>query len=88
LTRKQIFELSWKSSTAALFILITLALFGEIVLSKIFRVELYSLKITGGIVLFMIGLVAIREGLFVNRDENQKQMKERQCRFLHLATLR
>ena len=86
LTRKQIFELSWKSSTAALFILITLALFGEIVLSKIFRVELYSLKITGGIVLFMIGLVAIREGHFVNRDENQKQMNFTDLSLIPLAT--
>lgn len=86
LTRKQIFELSWKSSTAALFILITLALFGEIVLSKIFRVELYSLKITGGIVLFMIGLVAIREGHFVNRDERQKQLNFTDLSLIPLAT--
>ena len=86
LTRKQIFELSWKSSSAALFILITLALFGEIVLSKIFRVELYSLKITGGIVLFMIGLVAIREGHFVNRDERQKQMNFTDLSLIPLAT--
>ena len=69
LSKRQIWELSWKSSAAALLILIVLATCGELVLSKIFRVELYSLKITGGIVLFMIGLVAIREGRFVNRSE-------------------
>ena len=86
LTRKQIVELSWKSSTAALLILITLATFGEIVLSKIFRVELYSLKITGGIVLFMIGLVAIREGHFVNRDESQKQIDFTDLSLIPLAT--
>ena len=86
LTRKQIFELSWKSSTAALLILITLATFGEIVLSKIFRVELYSLKITGGIVLFMIGLVAIREGHFVNKDEKQKQIDFTDLSLIPLAT--
>ena len=86
LTRKQIAELSWKSSTAALLILITLATFGEIVLSKIFRVELYSLKITGGIVLFMIGLVAIREGHFVNRDESPKQIDFTDLSLIPLAT--
>ena len=86
LTRKQIAELSWKSSTAASLILITLATFGEIVLSKIFRVELYSLKITGGIVLFMIGLVAIREGHFVNRDESQKQIDFTDLSLIPLAT--
>lgn len=86
LTKKQIFELSWKSSTAALLILITLATFGEIVLSKIFRVELYSLKITGGIVLFMIGLVAIREGHFVNKDEHQEQIDFTDLSLIPLAT--
>ncbi len=86
LTKKQIFELSWKSSTAALLILIMLATFGEIVLSKIFRVELYSLKITGGIVLFMIGLVAIREGHFVNKDEHQKQIDFTDLSLIPLAT--
>lgn len=69
LTAQQIRELAWKSSLAALIILIALAGAGEIVLSKIFRVELYSLKITGGLVLFMIGWMAVREGRFVNRQE-------------------
>ena len=86
LNKRQIFELSWKSSTAALLILITLATFGEIVLSKIFRVELYSLKITGGIVLFMIGLVAIREGHFVNKDESSKQIDFTDLSLIPLAT--
>lgn len=86
LTKKQIFELSWKSSAAALLILITLATFGEIVLSKIFRVELYSLKITGGIVLFMIGMVAIREGRFVNRNEDQERINFTDLSLIPLAT--
>lgn len=70
LSTKQIRELAWKSSLAALLILIVLAGAGEIVLSKVFRVELYSLKITGGMVLFMIGWLAVREGRFVNQKEN------------------
>ena len=86
LTRKQIWELSWKSSAAALMILIVLATFGELVLSKIFRVELYSLKITGGIVLFMIGMVAIREGRFVNRDEHQERISFTDLSLIPLAT--
>ncbi len=71
LTKKQVWELSWKSSIAALVILSILAGTGEIILSKIFRVDLYSLKITGGIVLFLIGLTAVREGRFINRVEHQ-----------------
>ncbi|MPM73948.1 hypothetical protein SDC9_120933 [bioreactor metagenome] len=70
LTKAEIFELAWKSSLAALVILVALAGAGEMVLSKIFRVELYSLKITGGLVLFMIGWVAVREGRFVIRKEH------------------
>lgn len=69
LSGKQVRELAWKSSLAALLILIVLAGAGEIVLSKIFRVELYSLKITGGMVLFMIGWIAVREGRFINKKE-------------------
>ena len=69
LSVRQIRELAWKSSLAALVILVVLAGAGEIVLSKIFRVELYSLKITGGMVLFMIGWIAVREGRFINKKE-------------------
>ena len=74
LTRKQIFELSWKSSGAALLILVFLAAAGEIVLSRIFRVELYSLRITGGLVVFLIGWIAIREGRFMQK--RHQSMKE------------
>lgn len=86
LSRRQILELSWKSSAAALIILIVLATFGEIVLSKIFRVQLYSLKITGGLVLFMIGMIAIREGRFVNRNENQERINFTDLSLIPLAT--
>ncbi len=70
LTRKQIVELSWKSSLAALCILVALAGAGEIVLSRIFKVELYSLRITGGLILFMIGWTAVREGRFIQKQEH------------------
>ena len=44
------------------------------VLSKIFRVELYSLRITGGLVVFLIGWTAIREGRFMQK--RHQSMKE------------
>lgn len=69
LDRRQIFELSWKSSLAALLILVLLAGAGEMVLSRIFRVELYSLKITGGLILFFIGWTAVREGHFMRQAQ-------------------
>ena len=70
LTKRQIWELSWKSSVAALVILIVLAGAGEIVLRRVFKVELYSLRITGGLILFMIGWTAVREGRFIQKREH------------------
>ncbi|MBE6386300.1 MAG: MarC family protein [Lentisphaerae bacterium] len=70
LKRRHIFELSWKSSLAALVILILLAGAGDLLLTRIFRVELYSLRITGGLVVFMIGWSAVREGRFHPKSES------------------
>lgn len=67
LTKKQNFELSWKSSAAALVILLILSAAGHFILSRIFRVEIYSLQITGGLVVFVIGWTAINEGRFVKK---------------------
>ena len=36
----------------------------------VFKVELYSLRITGGLILFMIGWTAVREGRFVQKQEH------------------
>lgn len=67
LTQKQNFELSWKSSLAALLILLILSAAGHFILSRIFRVEIYSLQITGGLVVFVIGWTAINEGRFIKK---------------------
>ncbi len=64
LRRRQIFELAWKSSAAALVILIALSIAGEFVLSRVFKVEIYSLRISGGLMLFIIGWTAVAEGRF------------------------
>ena len=76
LNNKQVRELSWKSSLAALIILCFLAWAGEVVLSKIFRVDLYSLKITGGMILFTIGFLAVRQGHFVNQESTDGHNKQ------------
>lgn len=71
LTKKQNLELSWKSSLAAFLILALLAGVGDFLLRRIFRVELYSLQITGGLVVFLLGWTAIREGRFIQRQQNE-----------------
>ena len=70
LSRRHIFELAWKSSVAALLILIILAGAGDLLLTRIFRVEMYSLRMTGGLIVFMIGWSAIREGRFHPKTES------------------
>ena len=71
LEMRQIWELSWKSSLAALLMLISFAIVGQFVLEQIFRISLYSLKITGGLVIFFIGWMAVREGKFFQKRENE-----------------
>lgn len=71
LTKKQNLELSWKSSLAAFLILALLAGVGDFLLRRIFRVELYSLQITGGLVVFLLGWTAIREGRFIQKQQNE-----------------
>lgn len=85
LTRKQCFELSWKSSVAALLILILLAAAGQFILSRIFRVELYSLQITGGLVVFLIGWTAIREGRFIQKQQEQMRLSMTDLSLVPLA---
>ncbi len=68
LTRSENRELSWKSSAAALTILILLAVAGNFIFSKVFRVEIYSLQITGGVIVFFIGLNAVQQGRFIQKE--------------------
>ena len=70
LNSKQVFELSWKSSLAALGILASFAIIGQFVLNEIFRIDRYSLKITGGFVLFFVGWTAIQQGRFFQKRDH------------------
>jgi multiple antibiotic resistance protein len=67
-SRKQLFNISAKSTFIALVILLLLAVAGYFVLKKIFHVEIYSLQVAGGIILFLIGLTAVRKGHFYEQD--------------------
>lgn len=71
LSQRAVRELAWKSSLAAFLILVFLAATGDALLTRVFKVELYSLRITGGLVVFMIGWTAVREGRFVQQREHK-----------------
>lgn len=85
LTRKQIFELSWKSSGAAFLMLMLFEFVGLFVLKKIFRIDLYALQITGGLVIFVIGWLAVREGRFFQKRENEMRQDFNELSVVPLA---
>ena len=61
-----------KSSLIAAFILIIFTFFGNFLLSNVFRVNVYSFQIVGGLVLLIRGYHALNRGLFFETEINQK----------------
>jgi multiple antibiotic resistance protein len=61
-----------KSSLFAALILLALGAGGDFILTKIFHVQLYSLKTAAGIILFFVGYNALSKGIFFEVDEKQK----------------
>ncbi|MCX7846973.1 MAG: MarC family protein [bacterium] len=53
-----------KSTVAAFVILCVLTVIGNVVLDKVFNVELFSLNVAGGVILFLVGLNAVQHGRF------------------------
>ena len=70
LSFRQTWELSWKSSLAALLMLVAFALLGQVVLREVFRIEMYSLRASGGLILFFTGWLAVREGRFFQQKNS------------------
>jgi multiple antibiotic resistance protein len=64
LNRKRLLDLSLQSTVAAFIILLLVTVIGNFLLHSLFHVEIYSLKVAGGIILFIIGLQAVRNGKF------------------------
>ena len=61
-----------KSSFIALIILLTFTFTGNFLLTKFFHIQIYSLKIAGGIVLVFRGFEALNKGLFFELKHRQK----------------
>ncbi|OGV56531.1 MAG: hypothetical protein A2X49_06540 [Lentisphaerae bacterium GWF2_52_8] len=68
-TWPQLRSISIRSSIAAMLILIVLTSAGGFLLQVVFHVEIYSLQLAGGFVLFIIGLNAVRQGRFHENRE-------------------
>lgn len=67
-TRAELLKISMTATSVALVILLVLSGIGHVLLHEVFRVEIYSLQVAGGVVLFIIGLTAVRKGRFYEQD--------------------
>lgn len=61
---RELRRLAYKSTCVALAILVGVAAVGSPLLKHVFHVELYSLKVSGGVILFLVGLLAVQRGRF------------------------
>ncbi len=67
-SRAELLKVSVTASSVALVILLVLSGIGHFLLHEVFRVEIYSLQVAGGVILFIIGLTAVRKGRFYEQD--------------------
>ncbi len=70
--RRQLKQIALRATTTALIILLIFAYAGTFILKVVFHIEISSLQIAGGIVLFLIGLRALQKGEFFEINTHQK----------------
>ena len=63
-SRKEMHQIVMSSTIIALFILTLVMLCGEFLFNSFLRIELYSLKVAGGSILFWVGFKALSKGVF------------------------
>jgi len=73
---RELKSISIRSTIAAFLILVILASIGDFLFIKIFRVEIYSLSVAGGIILFIIGLKAVNKGKFFESGSENDSSKD------------
>lgn len=68
---KDLKDVAVKSSAIGMVILVAFALIGNILLQKLFHVDIYSFQIAGGLVLLYRGFQALNKGVFFEFGKNQ-----------------
>jgi multiple antibiotic resistance protein len=68
----KIFHLILRSTIVAAILLYALIIFGEAILNRVFHVEIYSLRVAGGLVLSTVGFQALKTGMFFGHDNHSK----------------
>ena len=71
-TMKQLHYIAFKSSFAAMLILLFFLLLGDLVFNYVFHIQLYAFRITCGLVLIINGLAGLQQGVFFKVDDKIK----------------
>lgn len=72
LTEKELRYISIKSSLTAFFILIFFLFLGNVIFGYIFRIEIYSFRLTCGLVLVYSGWNALQKGVLINISKEMR----------------
>lgn len=72
---KEIKTISLQSTAIAILVLFILVAAGNLILSRIFHIEIYSMQIVAGLVLFLIGMSAMTRGRFMRKNSEQDRLK-------------
>lgn len=68
-TGERLTHIAWRATFFAFIILFSFCICGDFVMLHIFKVQLYSLRIAGGLVLLLSGLNAVQKGIFFFSDD-------------------
>jgi len=66
LSDKELRYISFKSSITAFVILILFLFLGNVIFTYVFRIQLYSFRVTCGMVLLYSGWIALQQGVLIN----------------------
>lgn len=70
LSDKELRYISIKSSITAFVILILFLFLGNVIFTYVFRIQLYSFRVTCGMVLLYSGWIALQHGVLINIDKD------------------
>jgi multiple antibiotic resistance protein len=70
LSDKELRYISIKSSITAFIILVLFLFLGNAIFTYVFRIQLYSFRVTCGMVLLYSGWIALQQGVLINIDKN------------------
>lgn len=73
LTEKEVCTIACRSTIFSFLLLFVICSAGSFILQNIFRVDLYSISVVGGCVLFLIGLKAVTQGVFYEKNIYSEQ---------------